>query len=211
MSVARLLPLLLLLGSEPDKGWYEAAKDDGITVYARDRDDSGVADMKAIGVIDGPPPEVWKAIRDYANYKTNMPYTEESRVVATEGGDKVIHFYSVVNAPLVDRRDYCLRIVDESDWRGGKGYLKTTWTASDKGPPEKEDPIRVKISDGYWLLEPRDDGAKTFATYYVHTDPGGSIPKFIVNKANGTAVPKVFQAIRKVVSAARDSAQAGKK
>ena len=43
------------------------------------------------------------------------------------------------------------------------------------------------------------DGKKTFATYYVYTVPGGSIPVFIINQANGMAVPKVFDSIKKVV------------
>ena len=118
---------------------------------------------------------------------------------ANEDGGKVTYFYSVVNAPLVDRRDYTLKIVDDSDWKDGKGFLRTSWTASDKGPPEKEDVVRVKINVGYWKLEARDGGKKTFATYYVYTDPGGSVPKWAVNKGNGIAVPNVFAAIRKVI------------
>ena len=57
----------------------------------------------------------------------------------------------------------------------------------------------MRVNNGYWLLEPREDGKKTFATYYVYTVPGGSIPTFIINQANGMAVPKVFEAIKKTV------------
>ena len=57
----------------------------------------------------------------------------------------------------------------------------------------------VRTNNGYWLLEPREDGKKTFATYYVYTVPGGAIPVFIINQANGMAVPKVFDAIKKTV------------
>jgi hypothetical protein len=46
----------------------------------------------------------------------------------------------------------------------------------------------------------REGGQKTEATYYVYTDPGGSIPKWIANKANSTAVPDVFKAIRKTTA-----------
>ncbi len=196
---------LLVLSSSPDTGWELAAKEDGITVYSRSAEEN-VAEVKAIGLIDAPPHEVWKVIRDYDNYKKTMPYTEESRIVAREGGDKVIYFYSVVNAPLVDKRDYTIRLVDESDWKDGKGYLLVRWTASDKGPPAKEDLIRVKLNDGYWKLEPRDGGQRTFATYYLHTDPGGSIPRWVANRANTTAVPDVFFAIRKAVAEAKKSA-----
>lgn len=198
-----MIAIALLLLSSSD--WELAAKEDGVTVYSKSGGEN-VAEVKAIGLIDAPPQEVWKIIRDYDNYKKTMPYTEESRVLAREDGDKVIYFYSVVNAPLVDKRDYTIRLVDESDWKDGKGYLLVRWTASDKGPPPREDFIRVKLNNGYWKLEPRDGGQRTFATYYVHTDPGGSIPRWIANRANTTAVPNVFLAIRKAVAEAKKSA-----
>ncbi|MEN9800598.1 MAG: hypothetical protein RL653_4295, partial [Pseudomonadota bacterium] len=108
-------------------------------------------------------------------------------------------FYSVVNAPLVDKRDYLIKLIDQSDWKDGKGYLKVTWSAvQDPATPEREGFVRVKINDGMWLLEPREDGKKTWATYWVYTNPGGAIPNWIANRANGTAVPDVFKAIKKV-------------
>ncbi len=209
-----LIPLSLLLltaDKEPAKepAWSLAAEDEGIKIYSRQKEGESVAQMKAMGIIDATPQEVWRAIRDYPNYPKTMPYTEDSKVIARENGDKTIWFYSVVNAPLVDRRDYVIKLTDESDWKDGAGYLKVVWTGwneKDKGMPEKDGYVRVKINDGYWLLEPRESGKKTFATYYVYTDPGGSLPKWIANKANGTAVPNVFAAIRKVVANERAKA-----
>jgi len=103
----------------------------------------------------------------------------------------------VVNAPLVDKRDYLIRILDESNWNDGKGFLKAAWTAAADKMPEKDGFVRVKLNNGYWLLEPRENGSKTWATYYVLTDPGGSIPKWIANQANNNAVPDVFSSVRK--------------
>jgi hypothetical protein len=57
--------------------------------------------------------------------------------------------------------------------------------------------VRVKLNNGYWLLEPREEGKKTFVTYYLYTDPGGSLPKWIADKANKTSVPDVLRAVRK--------------
>ena len=109
----------------------------------------------------------------------------------------MVHFYSLIDAPFVSKRDYTLRIVDESDWKDGKGFLKTRWTSSEKGPAVKDGVVRIKVNDGSWLLEPRENGTKTFATYFVFTDPGGSLPTFIINKANSSAIPDVFAALRK--------------
>jgi hypothetical protein len=196
--------LVLAVDTDLGTGWKEEARDEGITIYARAREGSPVREMKAIGIVDATPREIWDALRDYPNYDKTMPYTEESKVLSSEEGGKIICFQSVVNAPLVDRRDYLIRILDESDWREGKGYLLVSWSAhEDKAIPPRDGVVRVKVNDGFWKLEPRDGGKKTFTTYYIHTDPGGSIPKWIANKANSIAVPNVYKAIRKVVASER--------
>ena len=147
-----------------------------------------------------------KAVRDYDNYPKTMPYVEDGKVLSREGGDKgdkVTVLYSKINTPLVDRRDYIIRLVDESAWQEGKGFMKVTWTVvndMDEKVPVPKDVVRVRINEGYWLLEPREEGKKTFATYYVYTSPGGALPNFIINKANTIAVPKVFESIKKTVS-----------
>jgi len=202
MTALHALALMILLAEPPaEQKWEIAAQEDGLTVHARERKETGVQEMKATGIIDAPPERVWKAIRDYENYTKTMPYTEVSRVLAREDGDRVVYLYSVINAPFVDKRDYVIRLVDRSKWDGGKGYLKVTWSAAnEKAPKKPDDVVRVTINDGYWLLEPRDGGKKTFATYYVYTDPGGSVPRWIVNRANSSAVPDVFEAVKKAVA-----------
>jgi len=199
MSLAHALPLLLLL-ADPE-GWELSTKDEGISIYSREKKGSSVREMKAVGIIDGAPKDVWDAIRDYPHYVQTMPYTDEAKVLSTEGDGKVIYFYSLINPPLVDRRDYVIKISDDSDWKDGAGFLKVSWTISNNpDQPERKDVVRVKINDGYWILEPRENGTKTYATYYLYTDPGGSVPKWIVNKGNNTAVPNVFRSIRKVLA-----------
>ena len=192
---------LFVLTAGPEAGWDKVAESDGITVYTRERDNSPVRETKAVGMVDAPPPEVWKILRAYERFTERMPYTEEAKVLARSPGDKTIDFYSVVNVPLVDRRDYVIRLVDESDWRGGQGFLKVTWSATDQGaPPPRKGVVRMSLNDGYWLLEPRENGTKTWCTYYLYTDPGGRLPKFVVNQANKGAVPDCIRALRKGVA-----------
>lgn len=194
----------LLASPDSGPGWTKAAETDGITVFTRDKQGTEVKELKALGMIDAPAQAVWSVIRDYPKYKGRMPYTEAAEVVATEDGGKVTWFYSRIAAPFVAKRDYTLKIIDESDWQDGKGFLKSSWVmAPDKGPPPQKDVVRLKTNDGFWLLEPKDGGKRTFVTYYLFTDPGGSIPKFLVNSANSSAVPDVFRAIRKHATSSR--------
>jgi hypothetical protein len=199
--VLPFVPLAALFLTDPGpaaEAWEEKASDDGITVFNRGHPGSPVRELKATGLVDAPPKAAWAVVRDYDHYKDNMPYTEESRVLSRDDTGKEILFYSVINAPLVSRRDYVIRVLDESDWKDGAGFLKATWSVTDKmNPPVRDGVIRLKQSDGFWMFEPREGGKKTFATYWLFTDPGGSIPTWLVNKANSTTVPDVFKAIRK--------------
>jgi hypothetical protein len=133
-----------------------------------------------------------KVLGDYDNYKSFMPYTRESKVIAKEG--KTTYFYSYIAPPVVDNRDYTLKLVDES----AADFYKVTWTpANDKGPAPRDGTVRLQINKGHWLLEPTEDGKGTSATYYLYTDPAGAIPTFLVNKANRDSVPDIFRAVRK--------------
>jgi hypothetical protein len=216
-SLVAIAAVTLLAADDGGVPWEEAAKDNGITIYTRDFPGSEVREMKAQGTIDARPEEVWKAIRDYPNYTKTMPYTAEAKVLQSEEDGKVLYFYSRLDLPLVANRDYVIKILDQSDWQDGKGYFRVSWSKYDapKGDPrhmdEKNGVVRTPINDGYWTLQPQADGSKCWAVYYIHSDPGGSVPKWIANKANGTAVPNVFAAIRKTVKDERAKAAAAEK
>ena len=66
---------------------------------------------------------------------------------------------------------------------------------------ERPGVVRVKLDTGSWLLEPREGGKKTFVTYYLHTDPGGSLPAWVADKANKSSMPDVMRAVRKQATA----------
>ena len=57
----------------------------------------------------------------------------------------------------------------------------------------------MKVTEGSWLLEPTENGRQTRATYSVYSESGGSLPASFVNAASKTAIPKLFEAIRKQV------------
>lgn len=195
--LAFALAAALLSAQDAGPGWEKKAEGQGVTIYSRAHPGSDVKEIRAVGEVDAPPLAVLRVVSDFSRYKDVMPYTEESKVLLREDGGKVVHFYTVINAPFVSRRDYSLRVVDESDWKGGQGFLKVHWTLSDKGPAPKNGNVRVKVNEGGWLLEPLDGGKRTRATYLLFTDPGGTLPTWIINKANSSAIPDIFAALRK--------------
>lgn len=198
-----LLPLALVLLVPPSlyaasDGWKRIAEKDGMTVSVRDAED-GVSEVQVEGRIDAPPETVLAVLADVEAYQDTMPHTEYSQLVKREG-DR-IWLYSVVNPPLASRRDYCVEIKLS---RGPKGVLSTEWKpANELAPPAKKGVVRVTVNDGSWTLAPTDGGRATKATYRLHVDPGGKLPRWIVEKTNRKSVPDAFQAVRKAAKSKR--------
>jgi hypothetical protein len=197
--------ILVSLASTPvlaaESKWEEAATADidghKLIVSARSKEGSEVKEVRGLGVIDAPAWIVKNVIDDVARYKEFMPYTVESQVLSTHDG--YIVSYQRLDTPVVDDRDYTIKIFDESrEDADGRVIWKNRWSEANKlGPPVKPGVARVGINEGYWILEDKDGGARTKATYYVYTSPGGSIPTFLVNMANTQAVPELFRAVSK--------------
>lgn len=200
MLTLLVLPALVMT-AEPK--WEKAAETGGVTVLRRDKEGSSVKEVKATAVFDAAPKAVWAVINDLDNYKDFMPYTAEAKVLERSPDGKEVVSYQHLTAPIVSERDYLIKLRNESTTTddGKTGYYKVVWNAlppeKDSMMPEKKDVVRVRVNDGYWQLEGNADASKTFATYYVYTAPGGSIPTFVINIANTEAVPKVFESIRK--------------
>jgi len=176
-------------------GWVEVSKKPGLVIYSREKKDSAVKEYKATGDIAAPTWVVRNVIDDVENYAHFMPYVTESIVLAKEGESLVT--YQRFTAPMVSDRDYILRIQFESKpgTAGGTVYCNKWKATTGYGPEEKHGVIRVKVNEGYWLLEPT--GETTRATYMIFTDPGGAIPAMVINYGNKNAIPKLFAAVQK--------------
>jgi len=199
----QLLPLFLVLtatGSAQAATWVKTAQEKGITIYTRDKPGSDIKEVKAIGTVDSAPHACMNVVEDLGHFKDFMPFTKESKILGREG-DKVVFSYQFLSLPLINNRDYSLRIVDETPAaKPGEApaYYKSSWTpANDKGPAPRDGVVRVGINTGHWRFDPLDDGKRTKITYYLFTDPGGMIPSFIANRANTQAIPDMFAAVRK--------------
>ena len=52
--------------------------------------------------------------------------------------------------------------------------------------------MRLTRISGSWTLEPLEGGKRTRAVYRLLTDPGGSIPGLMADRANTSALPRLF-------------------
>ena len=201
LFVASVMSMLSLCGASgaDEEGWKEVSKSGDITIFNRSRKGSDILEVKAVGVFDVAPIVVKRVLDDSDEHPKFMPYVAESRVISRKG-DTVIG-YQRLSLPIISDRDYTMRIHFETRRcaDGGTAYCNRWETANELGPPERAGVARVKINEGYWLMEPVPGRAQTRATYCVYCDSGGKIPSSFANTANRTAIPKLFESIRKQV------------
>ena len=198
------IALLLLCGYPPlaahaaDKAepWEVVTRGEDLTTYSRPRSGSSILEFKGVGLIAAAPLMVKRVIDDTAEYPKFMPYVVETKTLSNTGTVRI--GYQRLSPPFVGDRDYTVRVYCDAKPcpTGGMIYCNRWEAANEAGPAEKKGVTRVKITEGSWLLEPAP-GGKTRATYSIFSDSGGGIPTMILNRANKTAIPKLFEAVRK--------------
>ncbi len=187
-----------LTGRTADKPaeWTVVSTGSNYTTYSRPRTGSSIQEVKGTTVFDEEPIVIKRVIDDTAEYPKFMPYVAETKTLSNDGTTRV--GYQRLSPPIVGDRDYTVKVHCESKPcpSGGMTYCNRWEVANDLGPAEKKGVTRVHITEGSWLLEPAP-GGKTHATYTIYSDSGGGIPSMLLNSANKTAIPKLFEAVRK--------------
>jgi len=196
-------------------GWTCEKKGEGVRIYYQDVPGQDVPKVQMVGIVDVPPEKVFRVVTDYAHFEDFMPYVEVSHVVHTETVDKntaVSYVFFFVNPPLIAGRYYSLKLTDESDVpiEGTAGSYRSTWDLVTSGvyheTPESpgisslvhnKNAVETRSNQGFWLLQPLDGGQKTRVVYQVLTDPGGSVPHWVADKAQMKTLPDLLETVRK--------------
>lgn len=148
--------------------------------------DNPVKKGVAVAVVDAPPAKVFATLGDYENIKDFMPYV--AKTVVDERAPPVTTVSFWLEFPLgLSGRNYQLKLTDTSREIDGVKCFVSEWVYTGKG--------NIIDTTGGWEISPWGKD-KSLARYTVFTDPGGSFPTWIKNKAAGTALPKVLEAVR---------------
>ena len=168
---------------------------DGIAVFTRPVAGENGREVMAVGAIDAPPEKVFQIVTDYEHQVGNMPYVEDQAVFARS--EKEVVFWAVADFPMISRRDWLLRSKLERNLPGG--VWRASWEpAPDAGAPRPgRGVVRLTRISGSWTLEPLEGGKRTRAVCRLLTDPGGSIPGLMADRANTSVLPRLFAQVRK--------------
>jgi len=172
--------------SQLDSSWELEKHDEdpvaGFSIYKRRLPGSDVDAFRLEAVIDAPPGVVAAAFRK----NIVDPRVAQARTTKTVlRNDDVAIIYSYIDMPLVSDRDVISRCERDPDTE--EGVIRYRWSAVEEGPARQEGVVRLEKSDGSWEfrpLAPETPGGRerTLAVNEIHSEVGGSIPAWLVNR-----------------------------
>ncbi len=197
--MARRLALLLMLASTfasaGDK--WETKQTEPIVIKVRDRPNSRVKEIWAEGDLNAPVLDIQGTLTDVKGFTHYMPYLTEARLVGEPDPDGAYYVYSRLDMPVLSPRDFIHKnYVDRDCTKDRDGVFANHWFAVPDKLPERQDVVRLKLSEGSWQVSPKGPG-KSHVVYKFSVDPGGSIPAFAANMSGTNGIDDTFKAVER--------------
>jgi hypothetical protein len=175
---------------------WELAKDkDGIKIFLRTIPGSKIKEFKGVTNINSSLDSILAVLNDTEacpkwihNCKDALTLSETSFY---EG-----YIYQVIDFPFpVTDRDLILHSVMTQSADTKEVTIKLTAVPDNISETKN---VRIKKSDGFYLLKPLPDGSIE-VTWQHHTEPGGGIPKWLVNSLLVDTPFKTLNNLREIV------------
>jgi len=173
-----LLSAVTFLFAQAQTDWALKTDKDGIKVYTRNMPDSKIKAIKIACTLHTTLSQLAVAIFDI-NTAKQWVYSTKSCTLLKQVSPAELYYYSEINVPWpVSNRDFIAHLkltqnpatkVITVDAENVPGFV-----------PVKPNVVRVQQSVGKWVAEPA--GANLVKVEYtLFTDPGGSIPSWLIN------------------------------
>jgi hypothetical protein len=147
---------------------------DGIKVSRRPGQTSGFHVLRLEAICPVAPERlsdfVWDGFREH---RTPV----QKREFLVRRPDEMV-FHDQVKTRVVSDREYTMRVRRQ---RQGSVFRLVFQTAPEAGPPPNPGFVTIPIVQGSWEFRP--EGTGSAITYTVYSEPGGSVPAFIVRGA----------------------------
>lgn len=172
-----LLVLSFFLIQYQTGNWNFKMDKNGVKVYTKLDDGSSIKYFKGITQVNASASEVVAMIRNYERYPEWVDAVSSARVIKRES-DTTYYIHLKVKLPFpVSDRDIVQRI--EINQLSDTTYYIGIHTVAGY-IPEEQGFIRMTLSDGHWNITQIKDHETEVELVSIN-DPGGSIPKWIVN------------------------------
>lgn len=192
------LPLIACAAEYP---WKLKLDKEGVSVYTRKVEASPILEYKGIVVVDEPLAKVDRFFEDNTKMPIWFYQCVEAKLIQEESAEKKI-YYIVVRLPWpVSERDCVYSGVKSVDSKSG--VISYVGSALPKMLPEEKGRVRVLYLNSIWRFTPLKDG-RTEIYFQQHSDPGGIVPTFLVNKLSVDIPFNSLKNLRKMVKEIKD-------
>lgn len=186
-----LTPLFVAAQSE----WDLFKEEDGIKVFFREASDSNIKEVLIRTRFQAPLPSMVTLINDVKNYHTWMDHCKEVKKLASYSPTDYV-YYNLASFPWpLNDREYVMKTQMTQDPESLTIYFKSS--AVPDFIPRNKAYIRVPETLSEWTMRPLPNGFLELE-YYLKSDPGGSIPAWLVNMALKTKPFKTMQKLREL-------------
>lgn len=176
-----------------------------VTVKNRSVPGSDVKEIWAEGILEAPAVDVQEALMRVDRLRMFMPYMKDARVVSEPFDDGSSMVYTLLELPVLGRRDYVVRLsLKEALRADGTGTFRNEWHAVPTFLPLRSGIVRIRQNSGSWVVTPIGAGSKSWAVYRFTVDPGGWVPAFLANLGNERGVRETYDAVAQEARRIRD-------
>lgn len=159
--------------------WELKKDEDGVRAYVRKVEGSSILEYKGTVAVDADAEEAVRLFEDDTRTPEWFYECTESWVIRTETPDsKVLYFAIHMPWPVKDRDAVFRRVRTKNPVTGAVQY-KTSAVPEDY--PRQKGKVRMPYMRGFWSFTPLEGGG-TEVSYQEHSEAGGHIPDWLVNK-----------------------------
>jgi START domain len=202
MSITKytFIPLLFIcffttLQAQSNEGWMLKNEKNDVKVFYRKTSD--IYEIKLITSIKSSLSGLVTLLSEVENYPGWGYKVAESRLIS-QTSDKESVYYSRLDFPWpLDDRDIIMHNHIEQDPISRK--IVATSVAAPATIPENSGVVRIKTAKTKWTIVP-GQGGWLYVEYYIYSDPGGSLPDWLVNMAIDVGPRETIKNIRGYVS-----------
>ncbi len=175
--------------------WNLVKKDNNIKVYTRKQEHSKLKEIK-MSIEYKMDINTFIEVLNDANRYTRWVYKCTESKILNQNNEDDFHYYVTSDLPFpASDRDL---VVHCRQWKDDDGVYYSRSVAEPNLIPSKKGYVRIQKYESNWVITPKSDGT-IHVDYHSISDPGGSIPAWIVNLAVTTGPLKTMKKLEKVV------------
>lgn len=190
--------LLAFTQTAYSQDWVLKSEKKGVKVYHRET--SGVHQLKLSTTLKTRVSSIIQLFSEIEGYTSWGYKISESRLIKRISPTE-LYYYSKVDFPWpLSDRDLVMRSTVSQDSR--TKVVNAISVAYPEFIPKVKDVVRMSQATTRWVLMPQANG-DVAVEYYIHSDPGGNIPSWMVNMALDVGPIETIERMRKILQEPR--------